>query len=201
MLRHNLGNGHTCLPADKLIPTAAAMLGVEEEPVRQTAEEMAETFDLKAADIGGRRFLFLPHLYQAEKFIASRIGLMANFPPLENRHIEENIDAAERASGVKYEVRQREAIRQAVEKGVLILTGGPGTGKTTTLKAIIAVLEEMGEEVAVTAPTPVVPPNGSRSLPAVKRRPFTACSRCSGTTPTPRSLPATRKTRWTRTRW
>lgn len=58
MLRHNLGNGHTCLPADKLIPTAAAMLGVEEEPVRQTAEEMAETFDLKAADIaaGGSCF-------------------------------------------------------------------------------------------------------------------------------------------------
>lgn len=153
VLRHNLGNGHTCLPADKLIPTAAAMLGVEEEPVRQTAEEMVEAFDLKAADLGGRQFLFLPHLYQAEKFIASRIGLMANFPPLENRHVEENIDAVERASGVKYEARQREAIREAVEKGVLILTGGPGTGKTTTLKAIIAVLEGMGEEVAVTAPT------------------------------------------------
>lgn len=59
----------------------------------------------------------------------------------------------ERSNGITYEARQRQAIIEAVEKGVLVLTGGPGTGKTTTLRAIIALLESMGETVAIAAPT------------------------------------------------
>lgn len=153
VLRHNLNNGHTCLPADKLIPTTAALLQVEEEKVSDVLAGMVMSFSVKREEIEGRPFIFLNHLYQAEKFAAARIRLMTGFPPIINRHIEAGIDAIERSNQIRYEKQQRFAITQAIEKGVLILTGGPGTGKTTTLKAIITLLEGMGETVAIAAPT------------------------------------------------
>ena len=99
VLRHNLGNGHTCLPADKLIPHAAAMLGKLRRSRCGRWRRRWPNLDREGRGYRRPAVLFLPHLYQAEKFIASRIGL-TGFPPVENRHIEENIDAAERASGV-----------------------------------------------------------------------------------------------------
>ncbi|MCI8553670.1 MAG: ATP-dependent RecD-like DNA helicase [Clostridiales bacterium] len=155
VLRHNLGNGHTCLPRDKLVPAAASMLGVEEG---QTEELLTQMLDGAAApvqerELKGRRFIFLDNLYRAERFIAARLQLMAGFPTQSEQRLEQTIDSIEKSTGLHYESRQREAIHQAVEKGVLILTGGPGTGKTTTLRAIIQVLEGMGETVAIAAPT------------------------------------------------
>lgn len=108
---------------------------------------------VKEAVWDGRRFIYLERLYRAERFIAARLRLMTGFPPLPEQRLEEQIDAEERSGGLHYEARQRQAIREAVEKGVLILTGGPGTGKTTTLRALIHLLEGMGETVAIAAPT------------------------------------------------
>ncbi len=155
VLRHNMGNGHTCLPQDKLVPAAASMLGVEPEQAEDTLTEMLKgtASPVRMLEIGGRPFLFLDNLYRAERFIAARIRLMTGFPPLPERRLEQTIDSIEKSSGIHYETRQRDAIREAVERGVLILTGGPGTGKTTTLKAIIQILEGMGETVAIAAPT------------------------------------------------
>lgn len=153
VLRHNQGNGHTCLPADKLIPTAATLLELPQEPVADVLADMVAALTVQEELFGERRFLFLPNLYRAEKYAAARLSLMTGFPPLPNRHIDEQIDRVEKANGIQYESQQRRAIVEAIEKGVLILTGGPGTGKTTTLKAIITLLEEMGETVAIAAPT------------------------------------------------
>ncbi len=63
------------------------------------------------------------------------------------------IDIEEISSGIKYAEHQREAINTAISRGIMILTGGPGTGKTTTLNAIISIFEKMGEEVFLAAPT------------------------------------------------
>ena len=155
VLRHNLGNGHTCLPADKLVPAAADMLGIDTALADEVLEQMltGAASPLKEAQWNGRRFVYLERLYRAEQFIAARLRLMTGFPPLPERRLEEQIDAVERSGGLHYEARQRQAIREAIEKGVLILTGGPGTGKTTTLRAIIRLLEGMGETVAIAAPT------------------------------------------------
>ncbi len=153
VLRHNLGNGHTCLPADRLVPTAAELLGVEPEKVRDRLSDMALAFSVRTEEMGGRLFVFLPHLYQAEKYAAARLKLQTGFAPVPSHRIREGIEAVERSNGITYEARQRQAIIEAVEKGVLVLTGGPGTGKTTTLRAIIALLESMGETVAIAAPT------------------------------------------------
>ncbi|HIW74850.1 MAG TPA: ATP-dependent RecD-like DNA helicase [Firmicutes bacterium] len=153
ILRHNLNNGHTCLPADKLCETAVGLLGVGPALVAEVLEGMLAAFTVKEEDFGGRRFIFLNRLHRAEKYCAARVRLIGGFPPLPDRHIEESIDAVERRSGISYAAQQRRAIVEAVQKGALILTGGPGTGKTTTLEAIIAILEQMGETVALAAPT------------------------------------------------
>ena len=153
ILRHNLNNGHTCLPADKLAETGVALLGVEPALVNDTLESMLASFTVKEETFDGRRFIFLNHLHRAEKYCAARIRLLGSFPPLPNRHVEESIDRIEKQDGITYAAEQRRAIVEAVEKGALILTGGPGTGKTTTLEAIIAILEQMGETVSIAAPT------------------------------------------------
>ena len=153
ILRHNLNNGHTCLPADKLCETAVSLLGVEPGMVAEVLDGMLAAFTVKEELFDERRFIFLNHLHRAEKYCAARIRLIGGFPPLPNRHIEESIDRIERQSGITYAAQQRLAIVEAVEKGALILTGGPGTGKTTALEAIIAILEQMGETVAIAAPT------------------------------------------------
>ncbi|MBE6778365.1 MAG: ATP-dependent RecD-like DNA helicase [Ruminococcaceae bacterium] len=153
VLRHNTGNGHTCLPADKVIPTAARLLGVSPESVETVIATMKEKDVLRAHVMDEREFLFLPHLYEAELFIARRLPLMSMESAVLREDIELRIDAMERNYHICYEEKQREAMIQAVSKGILILTGGPGTGKTTTLRGMITLLESMGELVSIAAPT------------------------------------------------
>lgn len=152
VLQHNQGNGHTCLPKDKIIPTAVTLLDVPSEAVESTVERMIG-FDLKEENFGGRPFLFLPRLHEAECFIAMRLQLMGGFSSIAAEDLELRIDAMERNFHIQYEKQQRQAMIEAVAKGTLILTGGPGTGKTTTLRGIITLLESMGETVAIAAPT------------------------------------------------
>ncbi len=152
VLHHNQGNGHTCLPKDKVIPAAVALLGVPQEAVESVLARMIG-IDLKEEVFGERAFLFLPRLHEAEVFIAMRLQLMSGFAQVEATDLALRIDAMERNFHITYEEQQRRAMLEAVAKGTLILTGGPGTGKTTTLRGIITLLESMGESVAIAAPT------------------------------------------------
>lgn len=152
VLRHNLGNGHTCIPQDKLLPTASGLLGVEQSLLEQTLERMICSAVVKEEEIDGRIFIFLPALYRTESHIASRLFELAA-QPRPKLDIEDVLIKTEKQQRILYEEQQRKAISAAVQGGLLVLTGGPGTGKTTTLRAIISILEHMGEEVAVTAPT------------------------------------------------
>lgn len=153
VLRHNAGNGHTCLPTDKLIPASARMLGVPLENVQWALSELCENRETILREMDGRQYIFLPKMYEAESFIAERLRMNAGYPPRPIPGIEEEIREIEGKSGIRYAEKQRQAIRAALEKGVLILTGGPGTGKTTTLNAIIQILRRSGETVFLAAPT------------------------------------------------
>jgi len=153
VLRHNLGNGHTCLPAVKLIQTVVSLLGATAEKVTDALEDATRAFTLREMEVDGMRMIFLNHMYRAEKFIAARMASMGEAPVRTQSDMTKMIDDAEQRLGISYAEMQREAIAMAVQRGVLILTGGPGTGKTTTLDAIIALLEGMGEDVAIAAPT------------------------------------------------
>jgi len=153
VLRHNLGNGHTCLPRDKVIPTASTLLDVPAESVESAIERMLNGFLLREEELDGRSFLFLPRLHEAESFIAVRMRMMSSICNVAAEDIQLRIDAMERNFHITYEEQQRRAMVEAIATGTLILTGGPGTGKTTTLRGIITLLESMGETVAIAAPT------------------------------------------------
>lgn len=153
VLRHNANNGHTCLPADKLVRTSVKMLGVSLPKAEEAAVSMCQSGDLICERILDTDYIFLPQYYRSEGYIADRINLMLKYPPRSIVGIEEEIQEVESRQGVTYAGRQKEAIRAALDKGLLILTGGPGTGKTTTLNAIIQILKIKGEVVFLAAPT------------------------------------------------
>ena len=153
VLRHNLGNGHTCLPRDKVIPAAASLLDVSVDAIETAVERMLDSFQLKQEEWDDRAFLFLPRLHEAESYIAVRMRMMSSICNVAAEDIELRIDAMERNFHITYEEQQRRAMVEAIATGALILTGGPGTGKTTTLRGIITLLESMGETVVIAAPT------------------------------------------------
>lgn len=153
VLKHNENNGHTCLPADKLLVASAKMLGVTEEEASDALDEMKGDSSLISRNFRGREFIFTSQLYQAEIYTAGRIRMMLKFPAQPIIGVDGYIETIEAEEQIAYAELQKTAIRKALTKGMLILTGGPGTGKTTTLNAIIRILEFHGEKVLLAAPT------------------------------------------------
>lgn len=153
VLRHNANNGHTCLPRESLVQVASRMLQVEPEVTGGILRNMEETFDVHTETFGEREFLFLPCYHQSETYCADRLKMMLRYPPQSIVGVEGSIKEIEIREGIHYAPEQKQAITQALEKGFLILTGGPGTGKTTTLNGIIHILKEKGETVLLAAPT------------------------------------------------
>ncbi|MBE6754311.1 MAG: ATP-dependent RecD-like DNA helicase [Ruminococcaceae bacterium] len=153
VLTHNLGNGHTCIPRDKLIPAARTLLGLRRDQVEDVLDSMLDQCDLIIDELNEREFIFLPEMYYSEAYSAGRVLMLMQFPPPAVENYQAQLELCERMSGIEYNPTQRAAIAAAMEKGFLVLTGGPGTGKTTTLNAIIDVLEVSGNRVAIAAPT------------------------------------------------
>ncbi len=155
ILNHNTANGHTCLPKDKLAQTCVSFTGTEREKVDSVLEQMITDSSLfsDTRESDSREFVFLPVYHRAETYAAARLQMLLRFPPQTISDIEGKIEAIEESENIKYADLQKEAISKALTKGTLILTGGPGTGKTTTLNAIIKILKDNGEKVFLAAPT------------------------------------------------
>ncbi|MBQ7385889.1 MAG: ATP-dependent RecD-like DNA helicase [Ruminococcus sp.] len=153
VLRHNTNNGHTCLPEDKLIKTAAGFLNITEERACETLEELLAENNLARDTIRERNFIFLPEFYESEGYISARLKMMLRFPAPAFTDAKAQIEKTEKLHGISYADKQKEAIKSALNKGLLVLTGGPGTGKTTTLNAIIEMLRSNGQRVLLAAPT------------------------------------------------
>ena len=152
-VRYNLRNGHTCLPREKLFAPCRELLGVSDDSVSEAMDALVSVGRLIEKDLDGRTFVFLPLLYDAERSAADHIRMKLRFPPAGHSTLADEIRMAEQREGVQYAEKQRQAIRTAAEKGLLILTGGPGTGKTTALKGILRLYEEQGLDVVLAAPT------------------------------------------------
>ena len=154
VLRHNLSNGHTCLPREKIIEPCTLLLECDKENAEKTIDLLIEEKQIISENFEGREFLFLPYMYAYEKNAAQRLEVMLKFPPPKGRaSIKTRIKSLETKFCISYEENQKRAITTALEKGMLILTGGPGTGKTTTLNGIIELFERDGLKVALAAPT------------------------------------------------
>lgn len=153
IITYNSGNGHTCLPQEKLISVSADYLKLSSDCVSETLDEMIIDGSLVSDTIENRKFVFLPNLYRSENYSASRLQMMLNFPPERITGVELALESFEKKQNISYATLQRKAITEAMSGGLLILTGGPGTGKTTTLNAIISLFKQCGLTVLLGAPT------------------------------------------------
>jgi len=152
-LNYNLTAGHSFLPEEKLIPATAQLLSVDTDAVRQGVETLLESGMLVRSTLAGITVLYLPALYEAECEITNRLlsAAMLTFP--EPRDINRRLREAARESDVSYSQQQEQAIRQAATSALLLITGGPGTGKTTILKGILSLLGNMQLRCVLAAPT------------------------------------------------
>ncbi len=153
IIRHNISNGHTCIPRRKMYEPSSALLGIDKDETDLCIERLIESRQLVPYCMCSEEFLFVPEMYMAETAIASRMKNILRFPPSEIRAVEKDIARIEEKNGILYADKQKEAIITAAEKGLLILTGGPGTGKTTVVKGIIDIFEGKRMEVLLCAPT------------------------------------------------
>ena len=128
VLQHNLGNGHTCLPKEKLIDVAAGLLELPRDAVAEQLETAIDETDFMQDEWDGRIFIFLPYLYEAELYCAGRIATMAMCPAEPIKNYARQMDLIESMTGITYDALQTEAIDAAMSKGLLVLTGGPGHG-------------------------------------------------------------------------
>ena len=153
VVRYNLSNGHTCIPREKLFAPSSNLLNTNNDTIDIAIDNLAQQNQLIVEEINGKEFVFLPYIYMAEKQAAQRIRVMQKFPPAGKPTLNEEISKIEKKNKITYEQKQRLAIATAIEKGLLILTGGPGTGKTTTINGILKLLEQDNLDVVLTAPT------------------------------------------------
>jgi len=152
-LNYNLTAGHSFLPKDKLIDATAYLLSVTDESVRQSLQSLLETQQLIQATLAGISLVYLPRLYEAEQYITHRLLTAAEQSFPEPARLKALLKAAEKDSGLTYSAQQAEAIRQAASAGVLLVTGGPGTGKTTILKGVLSLFGRMQLRCVLAAPT------------------------------------------------
>ncbi len=152
-MRHNEGNGHVFLPVDKLTAATAQLISVEPDSVERGLASLVERGDAVAQTVAGVEGLYLADLYEAERHVALRIGEMARRRVDKVQGLQILMERAEYACGITFAKKQREALEAAANGRVMVLTGGPGTGKTTTVRGILGLYDEMGIKTLLTAPT------------------------------------------------
>lgn len=153
VIRHNYNNGHTCLPLEKIYTPSSDLLSENRENIEIAIDSLVQSRRVIVEKIGNKDFVFLQEAYNAEKSIANRLKVLLKFPPENPIDVASHIDRIEKTYNIQYAELQKEAIITAVNRGVLILTGGPGTGKTTTLNGIINMFEKDFLDIALCAPT------------------------------------------------
>ena len=152
-LRYNLTAGHAFLPEEKLINATAQLLSIGIETVSDGISRLLEADRLVRSFLAGITVCYLPELYEAETNCTERLLELASTSFPAPRGLEKLVRSVEAESGITYSEQQREAIRAAATSGVLLITGGPGTGKTTILNGIISLLGQMQCSYLLAAPT------------------------------------------------
>ena len=152
-LTYNLGAGHSFLPLDKLVAATSQLISVDAQTVMEGMNRLLEADRLVKDTLNGIEVVYLPRLHEAETYCTSRLlsFAKAHFP--EPMGLDRMIRAVAKQSGITYSEEQTQAIREAATSGVLLITGGPGTGKTTILNGILELLGQMQLKTLLAAPT------------------------------------------------
>ena len=146
--------GHCCIPAPALTERAAKLLGTTTEEVREVLKEALAAERLAFEEVGAETLIYPPWLYRAEKRTAQMLFfLQQKAAVLPAEKAAAIVADWERAAGITLAAEQQQAVAAVLDHAVFVLTGGPGTGKTTVVRGMIAVLESQGLSVLLGAPT------------------------------------------------
>ncbi len=152
-LRHNLNNGHTFLPRRKLLPATGQLLDMAPDLLEDALEALQARGLVVQEAVAGEEACYLADLQEAEVYVAFRVAEMSGSELLPPAGLEGLLDRIQREQGIAYAPQQLEAVRLAAGRQLMLLTGGPGTGKTTCLRGVLALFDALGLETALAAPT------------------------------------------------
>jgi len=152
-LAHNLQNGHSFIPQDKLLTATARLLDVPIDLCKEALGELIEAGRVVQEDLRGISACYLDYIHEAEEIVAARIGQMAQDKPSVKVHVDDLLHQVEEAAGLTYAPEQRRAVIEAARSQVLLITGAPGTGKTTSVRAILELFDILELETVLAAPT------------------------------------------------
>lgn len=152
-LTFNQTNGHAFIPQDKLAAATAALLNLEISIVEEGIERLAQTDRLIVEPVAGLQACYIPELYEAEQDICRRVQQMARADLPETKMLQRYLEQIQNEASICYAQNQLEAIATAAARRILIVTGGPGTGKTTTMAGILQLFDKMKLKTLLTAPT------------------------------------------------
>lgn len=147
-------NGHCCIPEMALVDKTAKILQVNNQIIFTILKELIDNGSLNTEVAGGETLIYPPYLYYAEKKVATRLlQLQQATEPLSEDNLSLFIKVWEKDNQIQLAQKQKEAIKACLHHGVLVLTGGPGTGKTTVIKGILSILKAQGLKIRLAAPT------------------------------------------------
>ena len=152
-LSYNAESGHVFIPRRKLVPITADLISVDTYLVEDTIDGLLEDGAIAIEEINGEYAVYLGHLYEAECFVARKLCRMLMQHPQTALDMGSVIDKIERKHGIDYAPMQRTAIEYAANNSVMVMTGGPGTGKTTVIRGMLDLFDRMGLSVMLAAPT------------------------------------------------
>ena len=152
-LHYNLTAGHSFLPEEKLLLATAQLLSLEPETIALGLGRLIEVDRVVRSVLAGITVDYLPELFEAEDYCSRRLLEFASSRFPEPKNLAKLLRSMARESGIEYSQQQEQAIREAATSGVLLVTGGPGTGKTTILKGILSLLGQMQLRCVLAAPT------------------------------------------------
>lgn len=153
VLHENANAGHTCLPTEKLRESVCDNLGIERRQFESCLDDCEEKDWVVRITLGKREFVYLPEYYLAETYIAKKLAFMLRTSAQYEKDYSDEIRGVEFSENIQYEDLQRAAISACITGSVFILTGGPGTGKTTTLNGVIKILKAQKKRILLCAPT------------------------------------------------
>ena len=152
-LSYNLNNGHVFLPRDKLLAAASQLIDCPPDTVEISLDDLIARGAVRCQRVAKVEACYLSRLYEAETYVAEKLERMLSFRSDNAGSVDRIIAQIQAEQDITYAPAQRRAVEIAARRGVLLLTGGPGTGKTTSVRAIVAMLERMGLNILLLAPT------------------------------------------------
>ena len=153
-LRHNADNGHCFLPVNKLTAATAQLIEIEPEQVQEGLDMLLDSGEVVQEPVANVMACYLTGLYSDEVFVSHQLKRMASHT-YENQRVKTDlvIEKLEAEQGITFAPQQRHTLDAALEKQLLVITGGPGTGKTTTVQAVLSLFDALGLDTMLAAPT------------------------------------------------